>query len=165
MDDLVDGYSQFTALADEASKGLAVDGVKDPLGRSTTSHVPAAASTTAAAAPVSSPSSRRRRSSSAPSGALFGSGGGEGGSGVSSPPAATAAAVPAFASAATTTGTGTGTGGGGIGGGGGGGGEAALLADPVQDPVARDALKLLFSKEGNYVQVCVLCASACLRRV
>lgn len=25
--------------------------------------------------------------------------------------------------------------------------------DPVQDPVARDALKLLFSKEGNYVQV------------
>lgn len=27
------------------------------------------------------------------------------------------------------------------------------LADPVQDPVARDALKLLFAKEGNYVQV------------
>ncbi|CAM9495053.1 unnamed protein product [Pylaiella littoralis] len=126
VDDLVDGYSQFTALADEASKGLAVDGVKDPLGRSGTSHVPAAA------APVS-PSSGRRSHSSSPPGALFGSGGERGGFGVS-PPAAVAG-VPAFAAAST---------------------ETALRADPVQDPVARDALKLLFSKEGNYVQELVV---------
>ena len=127
MDDLVDGYSQFTALADEASKGLAVDGVRDPLGRTAAapSHIPpAAAAPQHAAAPSS-----LRRPTSAPSQPLFGSGGGAG----------APAPIPAFASAAakdTEAGTGD-----------------ALRADPVQDPVARDALKLLFSKEGNYVQV------------
>lgn len=133
MDDLVDGYSQFTALADEASKGLAVDGVRDPLGRTTTSHIPPTAASQHAASPFSSPSSRRLPSS-APSQPLFGSGGGSGGDGAPAP-------IPAFASAAVATGTERA-----------GKGEA-LRADPVQDPVARDALKLLFSKEGNYVQV------------
>lgn len=129
MDDLVDGYSQFTALADEASKGLAVDGVRDPLGRATPSHIPPAA-----AAPLSRP--QRRRPSSAPSQPLFGGGGGGGGPGGGGAPAS----IPAFASAAAGTKPNRGE---------------ALRADPVQDPVARDALKLLFSKEGNYVQVCV----------
>lgn len=130
MDELVDGYSQFTSLADEASKGLAVDGVRDPLGRTTPSHIPpAAAAQQQHQQHVASPSSRLRPSSPAPSRPLFGAGGGAG-----SP-----ASIPAFASAAAAA-TETGSG-------------EALRADPVQDPVARDALKLLFSKEGNYVQV------------
>lgn len=149
MDDLVDGYSQFTALADEASKGLAVDGVRDPLGRpfDATAITAAAATpasqrhTTAAAAPTSS--RRRERlpssSSSSPSGGRFGGGGGK------------PAPVPAFAAAGPAV-----TGGMAFGGGGHAAGEMALAADPIQDPVARDALKLLFSKEGNYVQVCLV---------
>ncbi|CAM9138698.1 unnamed protein product [Ectocarpus sp. 12 AP-2014] len=144
VDDLVDGYSQFTALADEASKGLAVDGVKDPLGR--TSHVPtaaAAATTASAETPTSqqhtaaSSSSRRRQGPQSPA-PLFGGGGGGGAS----------AAVPAFASAGATSVAGAAEGA--------PGGAMAVGVDPIQDPVARDALKLLFSKEGNYVQELVV---------
>ncbi|CBN74481.1 protein kinase:ABC1 family [Ectocarpus siliculosus] len=152
VDDLVDGYSQFTALADEASKGLAVDGVKDPLGR--TSHVPtataaataAAATTASAETPTSqqhtaaSSSSRRRQGPQSPA-PLFGGGGGGGGGGAP-------ASVPAFASAGATSVAGAAEGA--------PGGAMAVGVDPIQDPVARDALKLLFSKEGNYVQELVV---------
>ena len=118
MDELVEGYSQFTALADEASKGVTVGGVKDPLGRRSTS----AEITTAAPLQdqtISSPST----------GAFFGGGGG-------------GARSPVFAAA-----------GAGLGSPVGGDGKRGGRVDLVQDPVARDALKLLFSKEGNYVQV------------
>ncbi|CAM9999773.1 unnamed protein product, partial [Ectocarpus fasciculatus] len=143
VDDLVDGYSQFTALADEASKGLAVDGVKDPLGR--TSHVPtSAAAASTAETPTSqqntaaSSSSRRRREPKSPA-PLFGGDGGGGGA---------PAAVPAFASAGATSAAAAADGA--------PGGAMAVGVDPIQDPVARDALKLLFSKEGNYVQELVV---------
>ncbi|CAB1118295.1 unnamed protein product [Ectocarpus sp. CCAP 1310/34] len=150
VDDLVDGYSQFTALADEASKGLAVDGVKDPLGR--TSHDPTAAAaaattttttTASAETPTSqqhtaaSSSSRRRQGPQSPA-PLFG---GDGGGGAP-------AAVPAFASAGATSVAGAAQGA--------PGGAMTVAVDPIQDPVARDALKLLFSKEGNYVQELVV---------
>lgn len=152
VDDLVDGYSQFTALADEASKGLAVDGVKDPLGR--TSHVPtaavaAAAATASAEAPTSqqhtaaSSSSRRRRQGPKSPAPLFGDGGGGG----------APAAVPAFASAGAASAAAPAEGA--------PGGAMAVGVDPIQDPVARDALKLLFSKEGNYVQVRLPAFAAC----
>jgi hypothetical protein len=37
-----------------------------------------------------------------------------------------------------------------------------VVFDPLSDPVAQEALKLLFAKEGNYVQVhtCLLCVHA-----
>ncbi|CAN0493316.1 unnamed protein product, partial [Laminaria digitata] len=156
VDELVDGYSQFTALADEASKGVSVDGVRDPLGRPSTPSFSSASSTqetptAAAAAPTvgrfGSPGVDKSRALDASSArrspspeALF-SGGGQG------------ARAPVFAVA----GSGEGSGlrsrlGMGVGGGEGRGGSA----DPIEDPVARDALKLLFSKEGNYVQELVV---------
>lgn len=55
VDDLVDGYSQFTALADEASKGVTVGGVSDPLGRPASAAAvtaPTAVAAAAAGAPV-----------------------------------------------------------------------------------------------------------------
>lgn len=144
MDELVDGYSQFTALADEASKGVSVDGVRDPLGRSTTPPPSSSVETPTTAASATggrfgSPgadtsrvldgSSSRRLPSP---GAVFGGG---------------TDRAPVFAAV-----------GSGLRGVGTGGGEGrGKNADPIQDPVARDALKLLFSKEGNYVQVgCML---------
>lgn len=147
MDDLVDGYSQFTALADEASKGLAVDGVRDPLGRpldatavTAAAATPASQKHTTASAPTTSSSSRRSQRLPS-SGGVFGGGGRDG---------TLPAPVPAFAAAGPAVTGGMAFGGGHA------AGEGALVADPIQDPVARDALKLLFSKEGNYVQVCVL---------
>lgn len=147
MDDIVEGYVQFTALADEASKGVAVEGVRDPLGRSTfPPPMPAARDHTASpvfgngAAPLTpaSPSSRRlrrRREGVA--------------SGQTSPVFASSGGLRAAADR-------TGIVRGGNAGGGGGGERRSMMtsSDPiVQDPVARDALKLLFAKEGNYVQV------------
>lgn len=123
MDELVEGYSQFTALADEASKGVTVAGVKDPLGRQPTTSS------------SNEPPLRDHQSASASSrGAVFGGGDAHERS-------------PVFAAA--TAGAGTGLG---LPAAGNVDGDTRAV-DPVQDPVARDALKLLFSKEGNYVQV------------
>lgn len=129
MDELVEGYSQFTALADEASKGVAVGGVRDPLGRSaslpsTSPSVPAAPGGAQSGAPSA-------RSGDAFGGSAPARGGFSGGGNAAAGPS------PVFAAAS------------------GGAVDRAARgrADPIQDPVARDALKLLFSKEGNYVQV------------
>jgi hypothetical protein len=37
-----------------------------------------------------------------------------------------------------------------------------VVFDPLSDPVAQEALKLLFAKEGNYVQVNMLFFFMCI---
>lgn len=165
MDELVDGYSKFTALADEASKGVSVDGVKNPLGytagEGAAALIPATptpgfgdasgetqfespASSRAVGNSASTSSRRLRRARSALAASAPGGDNGDSdrrfGAGT-----ATASAVersPMLASGFT-----------GMQGSVDGIDASGRLVDPVQDPVARDALKLLFAKEGNYVQV------------
>lgn len=160
VDDLVEGYAQFTSLADEASKGVTVGGTKDPLGRvnvdNNSALVSAGTGSTTAPAqqPFGSPTSRRLQratTAAAEAGVSLG-----GSSRQANPVFGERIAgdgfrtSPVFASRfAGDAGVGDGV----------NGGNPRREVDPVQDPVARDALKLLFAKEGNYVQVkqpCVL---------
>ncbi|CAN0085410.1 unnamed protein product, partial [Discosporangium mesarthrocarpum] len=138
VDELVDGYAEFTALADEASKGVSVGGSNNPLMGNNTGQEDAGvrAGGEGKANPDGEGAFLRRPD---PPSLVFGSQGEGARAG-----AGAGAGVPVFAAAAVARGQGPVGGGTGVG------------VDPLGDPVARDALKLLFSKEGNYVQELVV---------
>lgn len=144
----MEGYAQFTVLADEASKGVVIEGLRNPLGAAAApSHtaipafqggfvtpigVEAHESAVSSAPAISMPAEQRR---SRQSGRRRDGGW---------PPAVALASV-SRGTRGDVDGEDRGVQ---------RGGGSDVDSDPVvQDPVARDALKLLFAKEGNYVQV------------
>jgi hypothetical protein len=184
VDEIVSGYSQFTALASEASNGLSF-GAAVPLRSSNSAATlsPMSGSTAAASATTASsfgafsrppPSSMMTTTTSSSSGAVavpYSDSSSSSGASSSSQRRrggysaevqaaaqhgqAVAAAVssnansgansfsraapamPQFSLRANSIGSGS-------------------NSDPLSDPVARDALKLLFAKDGNFVQVLLL---------
>jgi hypothetical protein len=170
VDEIVSGYSQFTALASEASNGLSFGAAVPLRSASSAATLSSMSGSTAAASATtgsfgafsrpppssmmttttdssgviavpysgSSSSSQRRRggySAEVQAAAQHGQAVAAAVSSSASSGASRAApAMPQFSMRSNSIGSGS-------------------SSDPLSDPVARDALKLLFAKDGNFVQV------------